>query len=359
LAYADLYERIRRKTPVPITERDLERVLTAAQVAEDLWALMDLCDVPLAALPAILGECQHEGLLEREGDRLALTERGRALLEAQGWTPPWQVRCPSCEGRGIDLQDGSLGELLKHFQRISRDRPKPRAEYDQAYMTPASTVARVALLGGRGDLVGKRLIVLGDDDLVGLAAALSGGPTQITVLEIDEELVTFIEEAKGRLGLENLDVRVHDLREPLPPELEGAYDTFVTDPPESFEGCTLFLSRGLSALKGVGSAGYFGLTRREASLAKWYRLQRWLVERGACLTDCLDDFSAYVNWPYWDRMRARRWLGIESEPKGLWYRSALIRFELIEPKAYPNQPFEGTFEDPESATTEVEEGISS
>lgn len=351
MAYADLYERIRQQTPVPITERDLERVLSAAQVAQDLWELVDLCDVPLAALPTILNECQREGLLERCGDGLSLTEAGRALLKKRGWAPPWQIRCPACEGRGVDLRNGSLKGLLERFREISRDRPKPRAEYDQAYMTPESTVARVALLGGRGDLVGKRLIILGDDDLVGLAAALSGGPAHITVLEIDEELVGFIEESKGRLGLEKLDVRVHDLREPLSPELIGAYDTFVTDPPESFDGCTLFLIRGLSALRGVGSAGYFGLTRREASLAKWHRLQGWLVERGACITDCLDDFSAYVNWPYWNQMRARRWLKLSAEPTRLWYRSALIRFELIVAKRYPNEPFAGTFEDEEAATT--------
>jgi len=351
LAYADLYERIRQQTPVPITERDLERVLTAAQVAQDLWELVDLCDVPLAALPAILDECQREGLLERCGDRLSLTEAGQALLKTRGWAPPWQIDCPACEGRGVTLQSETLRELLARFQKISRDRPKPRAQYDQAYITPEATVARVALMGGRGDLVGKRLIVLGDDDLIGLAAALSGGPAHITVLEIDRELVAFIEESKGQLGLEKLEVRVHDLREPLPPELVGAYDAFITDPPESFDGCTLFLNRGLSALKGVGSAGYFGLTRREASLAKWHKLQGWLNERGACITDCLDDFSAYVNWPYWDQMRARRWLGLSVEPTRLWYRSALIRFELVEAKHYPNEPFAGTFEDSELATT--------
>jgi hypothetical protein len=203
----------------------------------------------------------------------------------------------------------------------------------------------------RGDLSGKRLIVLGDDDLVGLAAALSGLPQRVSVLEIDDELVGFIEEAKGRWGLKMLDVWVHDLREPLAEEHLRAYDTFVTDPPESWDGCRLFLIRGLSALRGVGCAGYFGLSRREASLAKWQKLQLWLLEQGGCITDCIDDFNQYVNWPYWGEMRFSRWLKITSPPEGIWYRSSQIRFELIETKSYPNEPFEGTFEDAELATT--------
>lgn len=353
MARADLYERIRRKTPVPITERDVERVLTAAQIARDLWELADLCDVPLAALPPVIEELQQADLLKRLGDRLELTPTGQAFLQSrgQGSPPPFQARCVACEGRGISLEAEPLRELLKRFLEVSCNRPRPRSDYDQAYITPESTVARVALMARRGDLTGRRLIVLGDDDLVSLAAALSGLPQRVSVLEIDDELVGFIEETKGRWGLEMLDVWVHDLREPLAEEHLRAYDTFVTDPPESWEGCTLFLTRGLSALKGVGGAGHFGLSRREASLAKWRKLQGWLLEQGGCITDCIDDFSSYVNWPYWEEMRFSRWLKIRSAPERIWYRSSQIRFELIETKQYPNEPFEGTFEDEELATT--------
>lgn len=351
LAGADLYERIRRKTRIPITERDLERTLTAVPASGDLWELADRSDVPLAALPTILEECERAHLARRRGDRLELTPLGQEHLRSRGWERPWDIDCSACDGRGIDLKRDPSRDLLKRFQEIVRERPEPHCEHDQAYMTPQSTVARVALMGDRGDLAGKRIIVLGDDDLVGLAAALSGKPALVTVLEVDSRLVDFMEDVRARTGLERLEARTHDLRRPLIQADLGRYDTFVTDPPEGLQAFRLFVRRGLSALATAGGAGYFGLSRREASLSKWRRLQRWLLDQGACMTDCLDDFSEYVNWPYWEEMRIRRWLDVESPPERNWYRSALIRCELVEPKAYPNEPFEGTFEDPELGTT--------
>jgi predicted methyltransferase len=351
LAQADLYERIRQQTPVPITERDVERVLTGLLVAHDLWELVDLCDVPLAALPILFEECGRAGLIERRGDRLELTPAGETFVQEQGWSAPLQSRCPRCEGRGLDLEIPTLSELLERFREAGRDRPQPRQSFDQGYVTPETTVARVALMRTRGDFDGKRLLILGDDDLLGLAAALAGGPRRITVLEVDPGLVAFIEGARERFGLDALEIRQHDLRNPLPDALLGAYDTFATDPVESLEGCKLFLGRGLSALAGLGGAGYFGLTRHEASLLKWHQLQSWVLGQGAAITDCIDDFNAYVNWPYWGEMRASRWLGVETEPTRIWYRSTMIRFELVEQRSYPNEPFTGTFEDPELATT--------
>lgn len=350
MAYADLYERVRQKTPVPITERDLERVLVGLLQAESLWDLAGLCDVPLAALPPLLEELQQSGLLERRGDRLTLTPSGKQFIQEQGWTPPAENRCPRCRGRGISLEEHPYRGLLESFTEITRERPAPRRDFDQGYVTPETTIARVALMRRRGDLDGKRLLVLGDDDLMGLAAALVGTAKRITVLEVDPDLVAFIRGTAERLGLE-LDVREHDLRDPLPQDLLQAFDTFATDPVESYDGCRLFLGRGLSGLAGVGGAGYFGLTRHEASLAKWHKLQAWILEQGAVITDGLDRFNEYVNWPYWEEMRASRWLGVEAAPQKIWYRSTLFRLELVEPKAYPNEPFAGSFEDPELATT--------
>lgn len=351
MAQAALYERVRQKTAVTVTERDVERVLTSLRVAQDVWALMGACDVPLVALSVLLEELERDGLLTRRGDRLTLTPEGLRLIEERGWAPPLQdVRCPACQGRGLDLDAAPLQELLERFREVIQGRPEPQQAYDQGYVTPETTLARLALMKRRGDLDGKRLIVLGDDDLLGLAAALDGRAQHITVLEVDPQLVEFLHQVRERWDL-SFELRQHDLRDPLPEELLRAYDTFATDPIESFSGLTLFLGRGLSALKGRGSAGYFGLTRHEASLDKWLRLQGWLVEQGACITDCLDRFNEYANWPYWEAMRARRWLHIETPPQTIWYRSTQVRLELVEPKAYPNEPYAGTLEDPELATT--------
>ncbi|MEO0250808.1 MAG: bis-aminopropyl spermidine synthase family protein, partial [candidate division WOR-3 bacterium] len=43
-----------------------------------------------------------------------------------------------------------------------------------------------------GDLDGKSIALIGDDDLLSIALALAGLPSNITVLDIDERLGEFI-----------------------------------------------------------------------------------------------------------------------------------------------------------------------
>ncbi|MFO8034161.1 MAG: bis-aminopropyl spermidine synthase family protein, partial [Candidatus Bipolaricaulota bacterium] len=108
------------------------------------------------------------------------------------------------------------------------------------------------------------------------------------------------------------------------------------------------------ALRGAGSAGYLGLTRREASLTKWRHIQQELLESGAVITDLRDDFHTYENWTYfekmigWDKLPTRRVPGA----KEAWYRSALIRLELLEEPRCPQEELQGDiFNDSEAATT--------
>ncbi|HDN19583.1 MAG TPA: putative methyltransferase, partial [Candidatus Acetothermia bacterium] len=132
------------------------------------------------------------------------------------------------------------------------------------------------------------------------------------------------------------------------------FDTFFCDPTESLRGFLAFAGRGISALRGPGSAGYMGLTRREASLSKWRAIQKELISSGAAITDIRDDFHDYVNWPYIETMRAWGHLPVKRVPgrDEPWYRSALIRIELVEPPRVENVRLEGDiFTDPEAATT--------
>ena len=195
-------------------------------------------------------------------------------------------------------------------------------------------------------------MILGDDDLLGIVLGLSGLPKSVTVVEIDPRLVDFIQDTASRGGFE-IRVVQFDLRRPLPEGHANAYDTFFTDPPETLPAADAFVGRGIASLRAPGSAGYFGFTRREASLTKWGNMQGMLLSYGVVFTDIIHNFNEYVNWGYEEDTRAWSLAPVKVLPDGPWYRSALYRIEALEgfrgnKKDYGDQDI---YEDKESSTT--------
>ncbi|MGQ9463338.1 MAG: bis-aminopropyl spermidine synthase family protein [Candidatus Fervidibacter sp.] len=346
-----LLEATQESAPIPFSPRDAERAISALLTTNDLWEAVRLSHAPMRFLCAFWNQMAAEGLLVATGSKLLLTDTGRDFALALGFSPSREAICEACEGRGVDFRK-LFREAVERFFIISKNRPEAIQDYDQGYVTEATTLARIAFAWQRGDLEGKEIIVLGDDDLMSIAAALTGAPKRVFALDIDERLVDFINETAEREGLTNLQAVRHDLREPFPEEWLSAFDTFLCDPTESFVGFKAFVERGLLCLKGVGSAGYFSLTHVESSLDKWARIQQFLLESGAVVTDLRDDFSSYVNWGYIETMRAWEWLPTKAVPQSVWYCSALYRIELLRKPQLENKRLEGNiFEDEEAATT--------
>jgi len=322
----DLLNNIQKR--IDVSERDLERLISAFLTTSDFWEAIALSRLPFNTVVE-LSKCLHqEGIISfEERGEVTLTDKGKQVFDNR-LSPIKEHICPHCEGRGVSL-DG-WKDLLKMFKEVTEGRPEPLLEFDQGYLTPESTIARVAFADRKGDLRGKKVIVLGDDDLLSLALGLSGLPEQITVLEIDERLVRFIEKASKEKGLK-VEVRRHDLRHPLPSDLLAQFDTFFTDPVETLQGLEVFLGRGIASLKGVGCAGYFGLTTAESSFKKWREIEKMLVDGfGVLITDILSDFSLYENWDYLLESIRRDLPPLNQKPKVLWYKSSLFRIELVE-----------------------------
>ncbi len=320
-------QRVAQRTSLATTARDVQRVLSAALASPDFWEVVSLADRPFNQVAETLKVLEEVGWVVFQEGRVFITNEGLVRCQENGISARRLHRCPTCDGRGISLSD--YGRALARFEEIARERPEPVEEFDQAYVTAATTMARVATMADRGDLHNRRLLVLGDDDLVGLAAALTGLASRVTVVEVDERLVSFIAKVSEDEGL-GVEVAVHDLREPLPEEMIGSFDTFLTDPPDTVPGLELFIARGLSALAGPGSAGYFGMTLIESSLPKWRELQRILVGRyGVVITDIIDDFSSYVNWDYLLGSIRSDVEPATRKPARPWYKSSLYRLETL------------------------------
>lgn len=277
-----------------------------------------------------LAHLMDEDFVTRCGSEFAITPLGENLAQEEGLIPRVKVICPGCSGRGLKSQ-GFFSDVLREFSDIARHRPKPVSKYDQGYVEEPISVDRCLLLYERGDLEGRRVFLLGDDDLTSICMALTGLPKVIRVAEIDERITDFIADVAAKRNLD-ISIAQYDVREPLPEGFARDHDVFFTDPVETMPGIGLFLSRCVHSLKGVGSAGYFGLTRLEASKKKWAEIQRMVLDMNFMITDALPSFHRYIlddREQFTQRLLKRFCLepGCSSVN---WYNATLLRLEAID-----------------------------
>lgn len=349
---AQIAEEVTRKTGIRAYPGSIARVLGAVQRSSNFWTIISVANEPVPLVAEAVRSLGAAALLKITPDGVFLTPDGFSFCKYAGIFPPVDNACPACAGTGVSL--ARYQETLDAFREITQTRPCPVAAFDQGLITPESTLRRIALMDRHGDLKGKELLVLGDDDLVGLAAALTGLPARVVVLEIDPRLVEFMARAWETYRLQ-LEVEPRDLRDALPAHLVGRFDVVETDPPESEGGFRLFVRRALSGLKGPRNAAYFGLTRAESSLDKWAALQKFFLENYAAITEILPDFHEYELWEYHAETRAAKLAPAPQEPEARWYRSAIVRVETLHgfaPHDVPqDEAEEGIYKDEESSTT--------
>ncbi len=299
---------------------------------KDFWQLIDLQDSHIIAFFETLKALEREGSVVRKGDFYHLAG------DVEDVRPLEPTTCPSCSGTGLVIK-GFFKEVADRFLEITENRPLPVGEYDQGFVRPQDTLRRMLFMYQRGDLEGREIFILGDDDLLSVAIGLTGLAKRVTVVEIDERLVEFIENFSLRYAPGLITVQQYNVLEPLPEGERGRYQVCVTDPVETHNGFRLFVTRCLSTLEGRGAAAYVGLTHLEASLKKWHRYQRMLNEAGLAVTDIIRDFAYYpeeenqweVFYETYEIMR-RENLPI---PRSDWYRSSFVRAEVVEPLTLP------------------------
>lgn len=250
--------------------------------------------LPLPLVAAVCGELRSRGVLTV--DRPArLTAAGEAAFAAG--VVDSTGRCPACAGRGA-VTTGEA-ELVAELAGAAAAVPPVRFELDQTHCTVETKVRRVLALHDAGALAGRRVLVLGDDDLVSVALAAftarhgaAAGPAALTVLELDPALADYLRELLADAPFPT-EVVEHDLAGPLPERLLGAFDTVQTDPPYTVPGAELFLTRAVSVLRpGVGADLFLSLGVRRP--AETVRLQETMTRLGLAVRSLVPGFNDYV-----------------------------------------------------------------
>jgi branched-chain polyamine synthase A-like protein len=170
--------------------------------------------------------------------------------------------------------------------------PAPRKRFDHVQATPGTLVRRVAWLTSRFDLSGRSVLFVGDHDLTSLLLARVVPDAQLSVADIDEDLLAYIDaRGGGRVRCAWADFRCG-----LPPAFEQAADVVFTDPPYTPEGLGLFLSRSVSALSGRDPGGRivvaYGHSRRRPDLG--LAAQREIARQDLVIDAMLPGFSRYA-----------------------------------------------------------------
>ncbi|MEV5496332.1 bis-aminopropyl spermidine synthase family protein [Nonomuraea fuscirosea] len=221
----------------------------------------------------------REIVLERDGERFRV-----ALIDTPAYQDLLAVAAPP---------EDPVAHLLPHYAHVL-DRltalvakaPRARHVLDHVSATPETVLRRALLLGARFWLPGARLLCVGDHDLTSLAVKLVHPETDVTVVDVDERVLAYIDEQ--RLGVRT---RWADLRLGLPASARD-HDLALTDPPYTPEGIGLFVARAVEGLKDDGRVLLaYGASERTPMLA--FKVQQELSELNLVYEAIYPDFNRY------------------------------------------------------------------
>jgi hypothetical protein len=245
--------------------------------------------LPIPVAAAIRRELEKMGVIARRGGAVLTEEGERYVREELGMA---EGREHKMRGSGSEiLIPDEYAETLEKLREYSNLRLEPSPQLDQAFATPETALRRVLYLLEQGDLEGRDVLFLGDDDFTSVAAGLIGVAKGITVLDIDERLIKVIEGVSRAAGL-GVECVVHDLRLPLPEELRGRFDVVLTDPPYTVSGLELFLSRGVDALRRRKTASVY-LCFADKPPMEMLEVHRAITGMGLFVRELIPRFNLY------------------------------------------------------------------
>ncbi|WP_433442086.1 bis-aminopropyl spermidine synthase family protein [Nonomuraea sp. CA-141351] len=273
-------------------ERDgVERLLceAGADSRRLRHALTLLCDAQWWTLADLVREtATSRRSIETLLRELPLERRGDAFRVPLTHAPDYQdliALAPPPEDPVAHLLPHYTHELDRLKDLVARA-PRARHVLDHVSATPETILRRALLLGARFWLPGTRLLCVGDHDLTSLAVKLVHPETDVTVVDIDERILAYIDDQQ--LGVRT---RWADLRLGLPASARD-HDLALTDPPYTPEGTGLFVARAAEAVKDNGRVLLaYGASERTPMLA--LKVQQALTDLNLAYEAIYPDFNRY------------------------------------------------------------------
>jgi len=306
----------------------------------DLWEMLRTSDEDFEGIVAIVMHLHDKRMVNvLKNGKIILTPKGKAF--ANRFVKPLPDKYKTRYSYPIPKP---MQDILKKIKKVYKE-INPKDEFEQGSLRPEASVRKVTYAINRGDVAGKNLVCVGDDDLLSLIMGMTGLPKSILVLDIDKDILSTIRRHAKKLSVP-IKTKNHNLCYPIPSEFRGKYDTFFTQPPDTVLGYTLFLSRGVETLKKEGGkVGYGGLTPTACPRLGIIEIQKIISAMGLVQTDYIRKFCEYpplrteikkVEVPDY----------IPYPPTKLWYVSDLQRLKTtIKTKPYYKGMIKGDIAD--------------
>ena len=202
--------------------------------------------IAIPALAAVRGELVKAGIIEKKN---FLGERGRTWIRENLNLKYEFDPVPNYNSLDLNIPDDLHYNSNKTINELLNERPDADFSLDQSHATPDTVINRMLFLLKKGDLEGRKILFLGDDDATSLIIGLLDLAEEITVIDIDSNVIDFLSRKAHDLSIKYYDVVSHDLRDTLPSKFINKYDLIITDPPYTNEGLRLFLKRAQQALR--------------------------------------------------------------------------------------------------------------
>ena len=255
---------------------------------QPLETLILASGLPRRSVESLLQAAEPD-LEEHPGGLRLRPERVAAYRERLGYSQLSRSEPDDPLGRRL----AASVSLLAQAEADIAAAPAGRDALDHVAATAETSVRRALWLDSRYDLAGARLLCAGDHDLTSLAACAVSPGLEVTVVDLDERILEFIDHRAAARGY-RIRCLYGDFRFGLPEPAVGAADLVFTDPPFTPEGVAVFLGCGLRALRDHAAGRLVmacGYSRRQPALG--LKIQRAVQDLHLVFEAVLPGFNRY------------------------------------------------------------------
>lgn len=291
----NIIQQIKKANP-DLQECEIEGLLYILKNDENLTnnKLITLTGIPKETLRRFKQSIKSL-LVDDKSENICVSKYGRELLENEDLkSRTWSL----AERFDFYLDDSYFKDIEKIKKIKDRFNLEPKRKYDQFIATVETTYLKCRVLIEKGVVKGKSIAFIGDDDLNSLSlASINKDYKNIVVLDIDKDIVDFINFYADKNKLRNVIAFLYDARDSLDKKFAGSFDVVVFDPPYTKVGVSLFLQRAFDLLGPVRNFEseyvfmYYGCSFK--SPEKKLKIQEIINRYGFSIEDRIEKFARY------------------------------------------------------------------